>query len=236
MDDERTRLLSSVGQWFAAAEQVARYTAEAPQGPTPAEAGLLDHLPTEGRVLDLGCGAGRLSWPLAQRGFAVVGVDVSRPLLQAAGERCVASPRQEVFVQVDPLALPFAGGVFDAIVACKVYGYLPGRSTRRRYLAALRHLLRPGGRLLLSQQAVPPRHFGSYDDERHRQAAGRFRRLEPGDPFATADGAGCVHWFTPAQLQRELDASPLALTVWRDDQGLGGQGYLQLVVLERPYE
>jgi 2-polyprenyl-3-methyl-5-hydroxy-6-metoxy-1,4-benzoquinol methylase len=36
------------------------------------------------RVLDLGCGYGRIAVPLAQRGYPVVGLDLSSILLQAA--------------------------------------------------------------------------------------------------------------------------------------------------------
>src|SRR5262245_31138408 len=44
---------------------------------------LLDRwLTPPGRIADLGCGTGRLAVPLAQRGFEVIGVDLSRESLQ----------------------------------------------------------------------------------------------------------------------------------------------------------
>lgn len=233
MNTESARLLAGVQQWFSDDNQVAHYAGEVAQGPTLAEQWLLGQLPNEGRLLDLGCGAGRLSWPLAQRGLAVVGVDVSRPLLQAAMQRKSGTYAVPFFIQVDPLAMPFTDGVFDAVLACKVYCYLPGGRARRQYLTELWRLLRPGGRLLLSQHVVPARWFGSYRDDTHRQAAATFRQLEPGDTFAAPDGSGYVHWFTPAQLRQELDGSPFRVIVWRDDHELGGEGYMQLAVLER---
>ena len=45
---------------------------------------LLELLPRSGRVLDVGCGYGRIAVPLARAGFAVTGLDVSPNLLRAA--------------------------------------------------------------------------------------------------------------------------------------------------------
>src|ERR1700748_1063313 len=40
------------------------------------------------RVLDYGCGVGRLVLPLAKRSQSVVGIDVSRDMLEQARENC----------------------------------------------------------------------------------------------------------------------------------------------------
>ena len=81
---DRDRLLLRVRGWFDAPEQVQHYQQEAADGPTPAEAWLLGALPATGRVLDLGCGAGRMSTTLARRGYDVVGADVCPELLRGA--------------------------------------------------------------------------------------------------------------------------------------------------------
>ncbi|CAG36384.1 class I SAM-dependent methyltransferase [Desulfotalea psychrophila] len=44
------------------------------------------HLPAKGRVLELGCGAGRLSQPLIKSGWQLTGVDLSPSMLKRAGE------------------------------------------------------------------------------------------------------------------------------------------------------
>ena len=44
-------------------------------------------LPRPGRCLDIGCGAARNSLPLAALGFEVTGIDLSAPMIAAAGER-----------------------------------------------------------------------------------------------------------------------------------------------------
>ena len=40
-----------------------------------------EHFPPPGRLIDLGCGTGRLLLPLARRGFRVLGVDLSAEML-----------------------------------------------------------------------------------------------------------------------------------------------------------
>src|SRR5436309_1278879 len=49
------------------------------------------HFPTPGRLLDLGCGTGRLLVPFARRGFSVVGVDLSEEMLRAAAAKAAAA-------------------------------------------------------------------------------------------------------------------------------------------------
>src|SRR3954454_14234764 len=45
------------------------------------------HCPTPGRLLDLGCGTGRVAIPLAGRGHRVTAVDLSAEMLRVAGEK-----------------------------------------------------------------------------------------------------------------------------------------------------
>src|SRR3954470_22216521 len=48
------------------------------------------HCPRPGRLLDLGCGTGRLLLPFARRGYWVLGVDLSGEMLAVAREKAVA--------------------------------------------------------------------------------------------------------------------------------------------------
>jgi SAM-dependent methyltransferase len=71
-------------------------------------------VPPAGRqTLDLGCGEGRLSRDLRALGHAVVGVDISRTMLDAA-ER---ADREIAFHLADAAALPFSDAAFDCVVA-----------------------------------------------------------------------------------------------------------------------
>lgn len=198
---EHARLLHRVRRRFDEPEQRRHYEAEAPRGLTPAEGWLLDAV-RAGHVLDVGCGAGRVALALRQRGLAVTGVEVSRALLRTAAALTPAAQPAVRFALVDPLRLPFTQGCFDAAIAFKVCGYLPGRATRRAWLDELWRVLRPGGRVYLTQHVVPEEALGFAEDEHYRQAAREFAALERGDTFPA--GRGYVHWFTARALHDGL--------------------------------
>jgi SAM-dependent methyltransferase len=130
------------------AAYVQRFRTMAAQGhDLGGEARLVDAmLPRRARVLDAGCGPGRVGAFLAEAGHVVVGVD-GDPVLIAAAEEDHPGP-QWVVGDLAELDLP-ARGVpepFDGIVcAGNVMTFLaPG--TRREVLRRLRAHLAPGGR------------------------------------------------------------------------------------------
>jgi SAM-dependent methyltransferase len=231
---DRDRLLLCVRGWFDAPAQVQHYQEEASNGPTMAEAWLLGALPTTGRVLDLGCGAGHLSTMLVHQGYDVVGADVSLELLRIAAASRREGGAAARFLPVDPLRLPFQESTFDAALAFKVYGYLPGRAARQQYLHEVCRLLRPDAPLLLTQYVVTAEIFRTYRLQAdHQRAAARFPSLESGDAF-TLGGEGYLHVFTPAQLRRELVSSGLDLVTFVSDRPHGGEGWLRFAVLRKP--
>lgn len=78
----------------------------------PVEASLIAAFfpPAPGRVLDIGCGAGRTTGAIAALGYDVVGIDLAEPLLRNARRRY---PSLE-FRQMDATALAFEDDSFDA--------------------------------------------------------------------------------------------------------------------------
>jgi SAM-dependent methyltransferase len=78
-----------------------------------------------GRVLELGCGTGRVTVPLARSGAAVVGVDRSPEMLARAVRRAATLSgrrRRVAFVRGDIRSLPFANAAFPVVIA--PYGVL----------------------------------------------------------------------------------------------------------------
>lgn len=71
---------------------------------------LLGPLRAGARVLDLGCGTGRLGEHLCDAGFAVVGLDPAQAMLERAARRLAV-------VRGDGERLPFADASFDAVSA-----------------------------------------------------------------------------------------------------------------------
>ena len=100
---------------------------------------LLDLLPPDALVADLGCGPGRHLQELGRRGLRAVGVDLS------AGMLAVARTRGRV-VQGDLRALPLRSGSVDGVWSCYALLHLDGPGLAQALAEAVR-VLRPGGAL-----------------------------------------------------------------------------------------
>jgi ubiquinone/menaquinone biosynthesis C-methylase UbiE len=99
-------------------------------------------------VLDVPCGYGRHSIPLAAAGYRVTGVDRSQVMLDEARRRAGdgETPR---FVLSDMRGLPFPDASFDAVLNLfSSLGYR-GEEGDRQALGEFRRVLRPGGALVI---------------------------------------------------------------------------------------
>lgn len=100
------------------------------------------------RVVDVGCGAGDTTLALAElvrgHGF-VLGVDVSRPMLQRATARAANTPEYPIrFVEADAAGHAFERGGFDALFSR--FGVMFFADPAAAF-ANMRRALKPGGRL-----------------------------------------------------------------------------------------
>ena len=100
----------------------------------------LKSLPSDVRLLDLGCGGGRDAGDLDQCGYRVVGVDRTSVLLLAGRRRYPSLP----LVRADLRQLPFRGMSFDGLWAAASLMHLP-KPVARHILTDLCKLVRPGG-------------------------------------------------------------------------------------------
>jgi len=97
------------------------------------------------RLLDLGCGPGRLVEGLSGVAECVVGVDISEAMIQIAQSR--PHPRNVHYAIVDATRAAFASGTFEAIISLGMFEYL---SDPGPFLCEILRLLRPGGRLIFT--------------------------------------------------------------------------------------
>jgi len=175
------------------------------------------NLPPGKQVLDIACGTGNLSLPLARRGSIVTGVDIATNLLEQASERAKAEGLTIAFDEGDAEQLPYADASFDYVVTMFGAMFAP----RPEVVAAeLARVLKPGGRLAMAnwnpasfsgkmfkignQHAPPPPGlpppvlWGDETTVRERLSA-EFAEIEteivPIDFDMPMDAAGAVHFF-----------------------------------------
>jgi len=101
------------------------------------------------RVLDVGCGHGRIANRLAARGARVTGLDSSPPFLRRARTDAAQLGVDVDYVAGDMRDLSGYAGRFDVLVSWSTaYGYFDD-ATNQEVLRQLRAALVPGGRLVM---------------------------------------------------------------------------------------
>ena len=114
--------------------------------------------PAGGRVLEVGCGEGRVTRDLTARGEAVTAIDASPTLVAAASAR---DPGGSYAVAVAE-ALPFADASFDLVIA---YNVLMDVADMPRAIAEIGRVLAPGG-CLCACVTHPLADAGAWEGER----------------------------------------------------------------------
>lgn len=101
-----------------------------------------------GPILELGCGTGRMTIPLAQNGLELTGLDAVPVMLRRAQQKAGGLPIDWVEADVRSFRL---GRQFRMIFECgSVFMHMLTRSDQQAFLARVRAHLAPGGRFVFS--------------------------------------------------------------------------------------
>ncbi len=171
-----------------------------------------DRFRTPGRLVDLGCGAGRHSVRFAGRGFEVVAIDLARPMLEVvarkAEETTVGARLLPIQANLCHLGCLPSGSFDYALSMFSTLGMIRGRDARRRALDEAARVVKPGGRLALHAHNV---WLNLRDPQGRRWLLRQSLRLirgsdEFGDRRMTYRGIPGmeVHLFRWSELRREL--------------------------------
>ncbi len=100
--------------------------------------------PAAMRVLEIGCGAGRVTRALAKRFGEVHAVDVSGEMVSLAKQALAAYPNAHVYQNngTDLTVIPH--GDFDFAFSSIVFQHIPSREVIENYVREVNRLLRPG--------------------------------------------------------------------------------------------
>jgi SAM-dependent methyltransferase len=153
-------LRAQVRESYATAEALAAYGERVDRGLRIWEAAVVrDEFPPRGRVLTIGCGAGREAFALERLGYETHGVDISGALLGIAAEMRERRGHRTSLCRIDGETLPFDRGAFDVVTLwAQMLDNVPSRAGRLALMREVRRVLVPDGIAT----------FSAHDDERTR--------------------------------------------------------------------
>lgn len=195
---------------FSSTDAIDLYNDRAADGFFPQERTAIERHFTEtgARVLDIGCGTGRVTHPLSEMGYEVTGVDVSEPMVAEARS---IYPHLD-FVVGDATDLQFRDAAFD-YVTFSYYGldYVHPEPERLRALREIRRVLKPGGKLVFSSHNWWNMPLSALFDGSSalRPLWRRQRVLDPRDRYSTVTvipGDTMVYLSSPLKQWRQLEA------------------------------
>ncbi|MGQ3414471.1 class I SAM-dependent methyltransferase [Natrinema sp. LN54] len=131
------------------------------------------HVDTDDRILDVGCGIGSLEERFPDH--EMIGVDRSEAIIQAAQDRVTAP-----FVLGDATALPIAAASVDAVVSVSTLEFIPDIGA---VLAEATRVLAPGGTLV----ALMLNTRSEYVQSNLQREGSYFQRMVHRDSEALAD-------------------------------------------------
>jgi SAM-dependent methyltransferase len=163
-----------------------------------------------GRVLEMGCGSGRLTIQIAQAGVDVIGADLSDAMLEAARAKAVAAGVAVEFATADmrnfELGGPFAAVLIPGNSLCHLF---TGEELKNCFACVHRHVA-PGGRFIFDVSKWDLARLASKPDERVPVMSTGDLIIEEVAEYDSATQARRIIWFVKniaTGETREIDHS-----------------------------
>lgn len=150
---------------------------------------LCDHVPLKehDRILDIGCGNGRLLKMIANKiKIEAFGIDVSEEMIKAAREE----NREIIFCVSEADKTPYEDGFFDAITVCCAFHHF---ADPEAFLKEAHRILKPQGKIYIADPTAPGiiRHIENFYFTRLKTGDVRiYNRAEMKDLFDRANIGG----------------------------------------------
>lgn len=113
---------------------------------------LRDYIKNGDRVLDLGCGNGRLMELFRDKDVEYIGIDNSERMIEIA-KRKFQTPKFRIdskFIVADGLSLPFPDEYFDKIFSVAILHHIPSKELRLKFLQEARRVLKQDGAVVFT--------------------------------------------------------------------------------------
>jgi SAM-dependent methyltransferase len=170
-----------------------------------------------GAALDLACGTGRFSIPLAKSGVEVVGGDISSSMLLRARDRAMEAGLEIDFVQLDMREFDLPGRQFGMIfIAANSILHLQDADEFRSCFKAVARHLKPGGVLIFDAFVTSMQILARDPAERH--LVGQFAdsrlgllSLEETTDYDPASQISRITWFWSTPTKPDFLITPLQL-------------------------
>ena len=180
----------------------------------------LEPLSSNWIALDVACGAAHVSEEIAPRLRQVVGIDLTRALLDLAASRLQTAGIKNVLLQEgDAAELPFVDGTFDLVVCRAALHHFSDPAVQ---VAEMARVCRPGGRVVVSDTVAPR-------DGDHISFDALHRVIDPSHARCLTDGevselmtglVGTISGRTEPGLTYTFPIEPILTDAGRPDEAL----------------
>jgi ubiquinone/menaquinone biosynthesis C-methylase UbiE len=158
----------------------------------------------DGEILDLACGTGRITIPLAEAGLKVTGLDLSAEMLKRAKQKAEARGVADriTFIQGDMRSFDL-GKTFSLImIPFRSFLHLLHIHEQMKALACVRKHLAPGGKFVLN--VFVPKISHLYEESEKMSLRGTYR-LDSGEEIAMWDYTRYDHFQQLSEVTRTYE-------------------------------